>query len=79
MSAIERAAEAMHQLSNSDPWDREHPYLRCEYREDANAAFESIDVDELALVVDRELEPGVDPDRVARAVRTYLLTDGVPR
>lgn len=30
-------------------------------------------------VIDRELEPGVDPDRVARAVRTYLLTDGVPR
>lgn len=84
---IDRAAEAMHQLSNSDPWDREHPYLRCEYRDDANAAFESIDVDELALVVEQATAEWwslpADPlppfrEHVARAVRTYLLTDGVP-
>lgn len=75
MGAIERAAEAIHQLSNSDPWEREHPYLRGEYRADARAAFLAIDVDELSQVIDRELEPGVDPDRIARRIRSYLLGD----
>ena len=80
MTPIERAAEAMHALGNSDPWERQHEYVRQEFRDDARAAFESIDVDEMARALQQRAGyEGVAildhrAQRIARDLRTYLLT-----
>lgn len=83
MSAIERAAEAMHALGNSDPWERQHEYVRQEFRDDARAALSAaIDVAELARVIERaDMQwtytlglGGTRHGYIARAVHTYLLT-----
>lgn len=86
---IERAAEAMHALSNSDPWERQHEYVRQEFRDDARAAFESIDVEELVRVIedadDALLAAGQVPatylypeayQEIARRVKAWLVGEG---
>lgn len=81
MSTVERAAEAMHALGNSDPWERQHEYVRQEFRDDARATLSAaIDVDEMARVIGsvhkRETETyGQYDRRRARTVRNYLTGD----